>query len=228
MGICAIWGSPQSCKTTLAVNLAYAVSRGEETVCLISPAAYSELSAYLGVNIPEKQSLNAALKGSVGIKRTVYKVDDLFFILAAPVTADAFDDNYSGEQVKALLELVSNTFDYVIIDCPSNTNNLFAAWSLSRADNVAVCLGGHVTDIMWHTANKRALQAINHKAVKISMNNIQNFDYAAMYKHLKYNPDIVFPYVPEATLLQNEQKYIYGKSKPYSRSINKLYEVIKT
>jgi MinD-like ATPase involved in chromosome partitioning or flagellar assembly len=53
MGICAIWGAPRSGKTTLSVNLAYAVSRGEQSVCLISPASYSELSALLCVTIPK-------------------------------------------------------------------------------------------------------------------------------------------------------------------------------
>ena len=228
MGITSIWGPPQSGKTTLSVNLAYAISRGSETVCLISPVTYSELTAYLGMNIPERKSLNAALRGTAGIKQTVFKVDELFFVLAAPVTADAFDDNYSGEQVKALLELVNVTFDNVIVDCPSNTNNLFAAWSLNRADKVVTSLGGHVTDIMWYTANKRALKAVAKKTIQISNENVSAFDYSAMHKHLKYKPTVLLPYVSEATLLQNEQKYIYGKAKSYSRAINRLYEVIKS
>ena len=65
MGIYAIWGAPQSGKTTLAVNLAYAISKGDKTVCLISPESYSELSAILGIKIPEEHSLRAALRGGV-------------------------------------------------------------------------------------------------------------------------------------------------------------------
>jgi hypothetical protein len=230
MGICAVWGSPQSGKTTLSVNLAYAISRGDKTVCLISPVEYSELSAYLGMNIPKEQSLNAALHGSAGIRQTVFKVDELFFVLAASVTADVFDDNYSSDQVKALLELAGITFDYVIVDCPSHANNLFAAWSLNKAEHVALCLGGHVTDIMWHTANKRAIQPISPKAIRICSENVSAFDYTAMQQHLKLKPTVVFPYVSEATLLQNEQEFIYGqkgkKATAYSKAINKVYEVI--
>lgn len=164
MSICAIWGAPQSGKTTLAVNLAYAISRGDKTVCLISPAAYSELSALLGVKIPEEHSLRAALRGSAGIRQTVTKVDELFYVLAAPVTVDAFDDDCSGEQVKSLLELTRITFDFVLVDCPSEPNNLIAAWSLNRADTVVLTLGGNISCVMWYAANKRALQAIQNKA----------------------------------------------------------------
>lgn len=66
MSICAIWGAPQSGKTTLALNLAYGISRGDKTVCLISPVEYSELSALLGVKIPVEQSLRCSAKGPHG------------------------------------------------------------------------------------------------------------------------------------------------------------------
>ena len=66
MGICAIWGAPRAGKTTLAVNLAYGISRGDKTVCFISPVDYSELSALLNVKIPEEHSLRAGVAGPDG------------------------------------------------------------------------------------------------------------------------------------------------------------------
>lgn len=231
MGICAIWGPPNAGKTTLAVNLAYAISRGGKTVCLISPAPYSELSAFLGIKITEKQSLQEALRGSAGIKQTVFKVDELFFVLAAPVTADAFDDNYSSEQVKSLLELARITFDVVVVDCPSDTNNLIAAWSLNRADTVALSLGGHISCVMWYAANKKALQALQNKMVNVSSQLTSDFDYEAMYKLLKCKPDVIIPYISEAPFLQNEIIHMYQmpgkKGKAYTKAIKELYEVIK-
>ncbi|MDD3231069.1 MAG: AAA family ATPase [Oscillospiraceae bacterium] len=230
MRICAIWGAPQSGKTTLAVNLAHAISRGDKTVCLISPATYSELSAILGVEITEEQSLQAALRGSVGIKQTVFKVDELFFALAAPVTADAFDDDYSSEQVKSLLELAQITFDIVIVDCPSETNNLFAAWSLNMADTVILSLSGYISCVLWYAANKRALQAVQKKTVYVSSEVTSDFDYDAMHRLLKCTPDIRIPYIREAPLLQNENRLLYQlsgkKGWTYAKAINQLYEVI--
>ena len=232
MGICAIWGAPRTGKTTLAVNLAYAISRGDKSVCLISPATYSELSAFLGVRIPEEHSLRAALRGSAGIRQTVFKVDELLFALAAPVTADAFDDDYTGEQVKSLLDLARITFDVVVVDCPSEQSNLFAAWSLNRSDTVVLTLGGHISCATWCSANKRALNAVQNKAVYVSSEVTSNFDYAALYRLMKCRPDIRIPYIREAPILLNEQRLLYGlsgkKGRAYAKAINQLSGVMKT
>jgi nicotinamide riboside kinase len=230
MGIYVIWGPPQSGKTTLAVNLAYAISRGDKSVCLISPAAYSELSAFFGVKIPKEQSLTAALRGGTGIRQTVFKADELLFLLAAPVTADAFDDDYSGEQVKSLLELARITFDLVLVDCPTEPNNLFAAWSLNRADKVFLTLGGHPSCVFWHRAYRKALQAIAGKSVYVGSEMVSDFDYSAMYGLLNCTPKVRIPYIRDAPLLQNDGRLLFGlsgrKGRMYRQSLNKLYEVM--
>ncbi|SBW01041.1 hypothetical protein KL86CLO1_11423 [uncultured Eubacteriales bacterium] len=231
MSICAIWGAPQTGKTTLAVNLAYAVSRGDQSVCLISPVAYSELSAILGVKIPEENSLSAALRGAP-LQRTVFKVDELFYVLAAPSAASAPDCDYSGEQVKTLLELARMTFDVVLVDCLSETNDLFSAWALNRADKVLLCAGGHVSGVLWHRANKKALQAAQDKTLYVGSEIIPGLDYAAMYELLKCTPEIKIPYIREAPLFQNERRFLFGlsgkKGRAYAGAINKLCEVITT
>lgn len=230
MGICAIWGAPQSGKTTLAVNLAYAASRGDKSVCLISPAAYSELSVFFGVKIPRELSLYKALQGGASIRQTVFKADELLFLLAAPITADAFDDDYSGEQVKSLLELARITFDLVIVDCPTEPDNLFAAWSLNRADRVLLTLGGHPSCVLWHGAYQKVLQAIAEKTVYVGSEVVSDFDYSAMYGLLKCTPEVNIPYIREAPLMQNDGRLLFGlpgrKGRVYRQSLNKLYEVM--
>ncbi|MGE4486052.1 MAG: hypothetical protein AB7C97_13180, partial [Oscillospiraceae bacterium] len=198
MSICAIWGVPRAGKTTLAVNLAYAVSRGDKSICLISPVEYSELSAVLGKKIPEEHSLRAALRGHAGIRQTVFKVDELLFVLAAPVTADAFDMDYTDEQVKRLLEMTRITFDLTIVDCPSEPNNLLASWSLNKADKVLLCLGGSPSCVMWYKANDKALQAVRSKTVYISSEVTPDFDYSAMHELLACKPDVRIPYMRDA------------------------------
>ena len=229
MSICAIWGAPQTGKTTLAVNLAYAVSRGDQSVCLISPVAYSELSAILGIKIPEENSLSAALQGAP-LRQTVFKADELFYVLAAPTAASALDSDYSGEQVRTLLELARLTFDVVIVDCLSETNDLFSAWTLNRADKVLLCAGGHVSGVLWHRANKKALQAAQNKILYVGSEIIPGLDYAAMYKLLKCTPEIKIPYIREAPLFQNERRFLFGLSgkrgRAYAEAINKLYEAV--
>ncbi|NMA25547.1 MAG: CpsD/CapB family tyrosine-protein kinase [Clostridiales bacterium] len=230
MGICAIWGAPQSGKTTLAVNLAYTISRGDKTVCLISPKTYSELSALLGVKITEEHSLRAALRGTENIKQTVFKVDELFYVLTAPVTGDLLDDHYTSDQARSLLEQARMTFDIVIVDCPSDTNNLFAAWSLNKAETVILTYGGRLSCAMWHTTNIRALQAIQNKAVHVRSEVTSDFDYDGMHMLLKCMPDIRIPYIPEATLLHNGNKLLVQlagkKSEAYLKAVNQLCGVI--
>lgn len=230
MSICAIWGAPQTGKTTLAINLAYAVSRGDQSVCLISPIAYSEFSGILGVKIPEENSLYAALLGGALLRQTVFKVDELLYVLAAPSAASALDGDYSGEQIKTLLELARLTFDLVVVDCLSETNDLFSAWALNRADKVLMCVGGHVSGVLWHRANKKVLQAARDKTVYVGSEVIPGLDYAAMYKLLKCTPEIKIPYVREAPLFQNERRFLFGlsgkKGRAYAGAIEKLYEAV--
>ncbi|MFB0920052.1 MAG: hypothetical protein QMB62_04100 [Oscillospiraceae bacterium] len=230
MSICAIWGAPQTGKTTLAVNLAHAASQGDKSVCLISPVVYSELSAFLGVKITEEHSLNAALRGDAALRQTVFKADELLYLLAAPSTASAFDDDYSGEQVKTLLELARLTFDMVLVDCLSETNDLISAWTLNRADKILLCVGGHVSGVLWHRANKKVLQAVRDKTVYVGSETMSGLDYAAMYKLLKCAPDIKIPYIREDPLFQNERRFLFGlsgrKRRAYAGAIEKLYEVV--
>ncbi len=159
-------------------------------------------------------------------------MDELFYVLAAPSTADAIDSDYTGEQAKTLLELARLTFDVVIVDCPSETNNLVAAWSLNKADSVLLCLGGHVSCTLWHLAHTRVLQAIRNRAVYISSEVTSDFDYDAMHQLLNFTPDIQIPYIREASLLQNENRLLYQmsgkKGRAYSDAINQLYGVITT
>lgn len=230
MSICAIWGAPQSGKTTLAVNLAYVLSRGDKSVCLISPVTYSELSAFLGVKIAEENSLSAALRGGTPLRQTVLKVDELFYVLASPSAASALDGDYSGEQVKTLLELARLTFDVVLVDCLSETNDLFSAWALNRSDKVFLCVGGHVSGVLWHRANKKALQAARDKTLYVGSEVIPGIDYAAMYKLLECTPVIRIPYIREAPLFQNERRFLFGlsgkKGRTYAGAIDRLYKAV--
>lgn len=232
MSIYAIWGAPQSGKTTLALNLSYGISRGDKTVCLISPVEYSELSALLGVKIPEEQSLRAALKGRAGIRQTMFRVDELFYVLAMPVSADAFDSDYSDEQIKRLLDLARLTFDFVLVDCPSQPDNLIAAWSLNKADQVLLCVGGPVFCVMWHRANRKALRAVRDKTVCVGSEVTQALDSANLYKLLGCTPEIRIPYVKETALLQSEGRFLFGQSgrkgRAYSKAISQLYGVMQS
>ncbi len=160
----------------------------------------------------------------------MHQVDELFFALAAPTSADAFEDDYTGEQVKALLELAGSTFDAIVVDCPSGTDNLFAAWALNKSDAVVVCLGGQTACAVWHTAYGRAIQAVEHKAVFVRTETASDFDYGALFALLNRTPGVRIPYIRDASAVQNDAGYLYDlpgrKGWAYARAINELYGVI--
>ena len=93
MGIVAVWGPPNSGKTTLAIDLAYAATRYGRSVCLISPEPYGELGARMGLNIPPDRSLLGVSKGEASLEQTALRVSDLLLILGAGSNEDAFGED---------------------------------------------------------------------------------------------------------------------------------------
>ena len=188
-----IWGASGVGKTTLALALSKALIAEGKTVLLISPEPYSELSAIVGVKIPTEQSLQTAIRTG-NLKQSVFQKDDCFYILAAPSCHDCFDDNYSAEQVKALLTLAQTTFDTVIVDCPTEMDNLVSAWALSLADKVLLCIGGEFRGAMWYKSAERAIAAIKHKTLFVGMEISDAFDYEALYNFLEQKPNYHIPH----------------------------------
>ncbi len=206
-----IWGSKGVGKTALALELSKKLTADGKSVLLISPEPYSELSAILGVNIPQEKSLQAAIR-SGNITLCAFHKDDLFYLLAAPGQHDIFDDNYSAKQVQTMLELSKSTFDVVLADCPSEMNNLVSAWALSLGEAVLFCMGGGFEGAMWQRASERAIQAIRRKTIFVGMETSDAFDYEAMYDFLQQKPHHRVP---------------KQKSKNYEKAISKLKEVIE-
>lgn len=159
MGINAVWGPPQSGKTTMAIDLAFALSRGGQSVLLISPELYSELAARLNIRIEPEKSLVAAYKNKESLKQIVHTVDDLLYALAVPFDNDAFGEDVSEEVARAVIEQANNLFDVVIVDCPAHTGSALAAWALSRAEIVFMMSGAHSAAVMWNNAFRRAVDA---------------------------------------------------------------------
>ncbi len=204
-----IWGAKSTGKTSLAIELCKRLSDNGKTTLLISPEPYSELSSVFGVKIPQEQSLHSAIK-SENLRQSVFKKDELLYILAAPSHHDLFDDNYSAAQVKALLELSKSAFDTVIVDCPTQMNNLLSAWAMNLADKILLCVGGGFEGALWQKSSARAINAICRKTLFVGMETAA-FDYEAMYDFLEQKPHYRLPSM---------------KSKNYDKAISRLLEVM--
>ncbi len=211
MAIYSIWGMKGVGKTTLALDLAEQLSE-TKSVLLISPQPYSEISAKLGKKIPVEQSLQTAIR-SGNLKQSVYKKDELFFVLSAPSDYDGFDDGYSSDQVKSMLALAQNTFDVVLIDCPTEMDNMVAAWGMAMSSKVLFCMGGKFEGTLWQRSIKKAIKALHRKTIYIGMEQDGPFDFDYMYEHLEQKPHYRIP---------------HNKQKQYDEVLEKLrIEVIQ-
>jgi len=230
MSIYAVWGPPQSGKTTVAIDLAFALSMEGQSVCLISPEPYSELSARLNIQIVDEKSLCAAYKKKESIRQIVHTADDLLFVLAVPHDYDAFADEVPEEYAKALVDQTSKLFDVVIVDCPSHSGCVLGAWALSAAERVLLLTGGTTASALWAKAFKRAIDELEGRAIHICSQVTENFDYRTLHTILDITPDIWLPYIPNATILQLVKRTLYesgGRNgRQYTKHIEDLCDLL--
>jgi len=99
MSMIAVWGPPRSGKTTLTIDLAYALSQQGKSVCLISPEPYSEMTVRMGIRIVREKSLEQAYENIGNLRQTVLEADDLLFVLAMPWNHDAYGEEAGTDAV---------------------------------------------------------------------------------------------------------------------------------
>lgn len=230
MGINAIWGPPQSGKTTLAIDLAFALSMQDKSVCLISAELYSELSMRLNTRIEKEKSLVAAYHPKESLQQIVHTADELLYVLAVPFDNDAFEENISEDAARSLLEQAYAMFDHVIVDCPSHTGSVLAAWALSMADAVLLLTGGRSSSVLWQRAYKRAVDSVQSKTLHICNEVTESFDYRSLNTLLEVTPDVWIPYCPDADTIQAIRRTLYMSGgrygRAYSKSIDDICELL--
>ena len=226
MGIYAVWGPPQSGKTTMAIDMAFAMSLRGKSVCLISPELYSELAARLNIRIEPEKSLLAAYKKVNSLKQIVHKADDLLYVLAVPFDHDAFGEDMPEEAARALVEQAGKTFDVVIVDCPAHAGSVLAAWALSCADSVFMMSGAHSAAVMWNSSFRRAITAMKNKTHYVCAEINSNFDYRTLHNLLGVTPEVWLPHFPDASMLQLLKRTLYQASgrtgRAYTKGIDQI------
>ena len=226
MGISAVWGPPQSGKTTVAIDLAFALSMQGKSVCLISPELYCELGARLNLRIEPEKSLLAAYRKSESLKQIVCEADELLYVLAVPYDNDAFGEDMPEDAAKALLTQAGRCFDAVIVDCPSYAGSALAAWALNCADTVLMMSGAHSASVMWYNSFQKAVTAVRQKTIHVCAEINESFDYRTLHSMLSVSPDVHLPHISDAAMLQLLKRTLYqlnGKAGAvYSRGIDQL------
>ena len=230
MSITAVWGPPNSGKTTLAIDLAYALTRYGRSVCLLSPEPYGELGARLGLNIPQERSLLGVNKGEASLEQTALRVSDLLLVLGAGANEDAFGEDLGSEGAKRLLDRAEAACDLVLADCPAAMDSPVSAWAMNRAEKVVLLSGCRSASGLWFSACARALAAISGKAVPVCLEVSPNMDYPGLLKLENMTPALWVPYYPGAEEAQGEKKTLYGSGgrsgRAYTESIDALCAIL--
>lgn len=224
MAIYTIWGPPHSGKTTLAIDLAYAMSNAGQSVCLISPEPYSELSARLNVNIPSNKSLANAFSATESLKQTAYKVDDLFYVLAAPSYGGLFIEEAPSEDIKKLLLMASNLFDCVLVDCPARMDSLIVAWALNLSERVITLSGSQASAVLWHDAYSQVSELSAERKLPVCVMTAKSFDYSSLFSTIGMTVAVTIPFYKDADLELASRQTLYrpGSIKGYSAAIDLL------
>ena len=226
MSLIAVWGPPQSGKTTLSIDLAFALSQQGKSVCLISPEPYSELTARMGIRILRNKSLDQAYNAIGNLQQTVMEVDDLLYVLAVPWDHDAYGEEPSADTGKELLRQAQSVFDYVLVDCPAKEGEMLAAWALSMANRVLLLSGSNEAATMWFTSFRKAVDAVSGRSIIVCVEISESYDYLSLCKLIQKNPDAFISFYPGAAKEQQAKKTLYGVKgkigKAYTDSIRSL------
>jgi chromosome partitioning protein len=135
-------------KTTTAVNLSAALSEEGERVCLIDLDPQAHASLHLGVTLEEgAPSLYDVLVGSASLAEVRRPVRDGMWLVPSHLDLAAAEMELAGEVGREVLlrdRLAddSETFDYLIIDCPPSLGVLTLN-ALTAVDEVFLPLQPH-------------------------------------------------------------------------------------
>lgn len=130
--VLAVWGSPASGKTTMAVKLArYIASQKKNVILLLADMTAPPLPYICPASDIEEENL-------IKQNAILHKRNEYLTMLAMKNGENAFSyAPFTETQVTELLSELRRMADYIIIDCTSNiTNDVLSAVSLIESDAV--------------------------------------------------------------------------------------------
>lgn len=134
-------------KTSLTANLGAALSRrGLMTVLMDADFGLNNLDVTLGVEGKIIFDIVDVLENRCRLKQALIKDqrNDYLYILPSAHTYDR--SNITGQSIRYLINMLSESFDYVLVDCPAGIEAGFHR-AVSAADEALVVTTPHISAI---------------------------------------------------------------------------------
>lgn len=232
--ITAVWGSPQSCKTTVAVELASALSQTDNTVCLISASDYSEMPLRFGIKLRPEQSISFAFQlPQQTIRNCAYEVCPNLFLLAPAATDSPLSLLCTGGQAEELITAAAAMFNEVIVDCTSWTPNALTGNAISHCDDLLITISSKSSAYLWHTANRQYLSQLKKRSHIVMCQTSETYDSERLLQMIGCGtPEATLPFIAEyqnqnyensGTLILKDSPS-GGAARQYRREMNRLVE----
>lgn len=214
--ILAIWGGKHSGKTTLAVNLACALSeRGMLTGIISSNLIYGELQTFFGQTVPKGKGLFEALHAkNPNIGELFIACPDsknLFFLSVPTRYSGLLCDNVTLEDAEQMLNAAALVFDVLIVDGSTEINNPVSGVGLWLADKVLTLHRPSIAAQMWQTAISDFVRELHleEKQTHILLSPNGEFDEKTYRDMTGLTFTYGFPHIKRAGELENAGTPLY-------------------
>jgi MinD-like ATPase involved in chromosome partitioning or flagellar assembly len=236
--IIAIYGAPGSGKTTIACNLAYALSKKMTTGVLQTNIYYASIQHFFGMEIKKSKDLSTALLGygkeDLSKCFTPHPQNNNLYILSPSNTYDclalADDKNgLDGETAKNIILELKDMFDYLIVDCTPDINDALAIYSLINSEKIVNIIKPNIQGMAFATSYQSLFTALEFSDKKIIhvINNDKNYiGITTIQKILNVPSSLCIPHHKDAETAENTGIPLYTYNNKFTTSINTIIDVI--
>lgn len=231
--IYTVWGGNNCGKTTFAVNLAYALSKRNVLVGLISSnLTYGDLQIFFGQSVSPEKGLFRALiddNPNIGDKFTQYEGSKNLFFLSVPTCyTGLFCDTVTLQETEHMMKAAMMVFDILIVDGASELINPVSGVGLWLAEKIYTLHRPSIAAQMWHKSVSDFSRELHiaDKQTHIQVSPNGEFDDKLYRGIMELTFSYELPYIKRAGELENAGTLLYSFHDRSCRRYSKVLEKI--